>query len=481
MSLSTMPTEILLMVFDPLEFEELVCLLPTCKHVRQVAFYCLSKIVDERIVESIAEFQENEDKRSKTVPIKDLQILRNHEHDMSMGLHIGFTVVDGENKKTSEMSVSDISHFLDLINIGVKTGKMDLLNVEMYISEPVSDNSRFTRLFIALKHYSLTRSPLEFSITSLSTRLKPANMIRLFDTTRLTKMTLFFEKFRWDNWGTDETTKYIKFVQGFKNLLRRVKNLEQLEILLDGPVGFGFPAFPPGLAIDEDHLEELKTAFLALEKLHTLKLNTLLIHPSFFLPVPESVKTLSLAHVIYYSKDWWDEFAKYPFKNLENLELNICGNQECFKQGGVGTHLAPGWLSEGAKGYIIGDVKIRGLKKFDFEEKQLPYLPSDLIPCILKQNPGVEGDVGKRFAKEYSATLIQKCKEELIQAMVWKMFESEVSADVERRFLENGAQEDDLKKCTLDYLARFSGFLTEPAIPPPDLADVKGKSIATDF
>ncbi|KAF3308424.1 hypothetical protein TWF173_001241 [Orbilia oligospora] len=458
MSLSIMPPEILLLVFDLLDFEDLVSLLPTCKHVRQVAFYSLSRIIDERTVKTISEFQESDTEKTATVPIEDLQVLRSSEHDNSRGLHIEFTVVDGDNQKTTETSAYDISHFLDLINIAIKSGKMDILNAELYISEPVSRDRKFSKLFVALRHYSLTRSPLEFSITSLSSRMSPANMTRLFDTSKLTKLAIFFGKsYKAHGSISDE-------IRDFKELLKRTSNLEQLEILSSGPIGLGFELTPSEDTIQHSELEGLGEAFSNSKKLHTMRLDTFLFSSSFFIPIPENVKTLTLAHVAHYPRQWWDEFAKHPFKNLESLKLSLCGTRECFEQGGLGTHLTPTWPSEGTKGHILGDVEVRGLKDFYCDEAQIPYLPSDLIPCLLKRNPGLQEYSKRHSAKQYSAMLLQKCKEELMQAMACRMFELEVQSEMEKRFLENGPEEDDLKECALGYLSRFSGFLTNPPV-----------------
>ncbi|KAF3190166.1 hypothetical protein TWF788_008969 [Orbilia oligospora] len=467
MSLSIMPTEILLLVFELLDFEDLVSLLPTCKHIRQVAFYSLSKIIDDRMVKTISEFQEADAGRTATVPIEDLQVLRSSEYDTSRGLHIGFTVVDGDNQTTTKTSAYDISHFLDLINIAIRSGKMDILNAELYISEPVSKDGKFSKLFVALKHYSLTRSPLEFSITSLSGRMSPASMTRLFDTSKLTKLAIFFGKNYKDSWARGSTSISDE-IKDFQELLKRTSNLEQLEILSSGPIGLGFELTPSEDTIQHSELEGLREAFSNLKKLHTMRLDTFLFSSSFFIPIPENVKTLLLAHVAHYPIQWWDEFAKYPFKNLESLKLNLCGTQECFEQGGLGTHLTPTWPSEGTKGHMLGDVELRGLKDFYCDEAQILYLPLDLISCLLKRNPGLQEYLKRQSAKQYSAMLLQRCKEELMQAMACRMFELEVENEMEKRFMENGPEEDDLKDCALGYLSRFSSFLTNrPVVLPP--------------
>ncbi|KAF3280097.1 hypothetical protein TWF970_002856 [Orbilia oligospora] len=465
MSLSIMPTEVLLLVFDLLDFEDLVSLLPTCKHIRQVAFYSLSRIIDEKTVKTISEFQELHAEGGATVPIEDLEVLRSSEYDRSRGLHIEFTVVDGDNQKKTETSAYDISHFLDLINIAIKSGKMDILNAELYISKPVSEDVLFSKLFIALKHYSLTRSPLEFSITSLSSRMSPANMTRFFDTSKLTKLAIFFGKSYkdwWAYWSPGGTIS--DEIKDFQELLKRTSNLEQLEILSSGPIGLGFELTPSEDTIQHSELEGLGEAFSNLKKLHTMRLDTFLFSSSFFIPIPENVKTLTLAHVAHYPRQWWDGFAKHPFKNLESLKLSLCGTRECFEQGGLGTHLTPTWPSEGVKGHILGDVEVRGLKDFYCDEAQIPYLPSDLIPCLLKRNPGLQEYSKRHSAKQYSAMLLQKCKEELMQAMACRMFELEVQSEMEKKFLENGPEEDDLKECALGYLSRFSSFLTNPPV-----------------
>ncbi|KAK6361595.1 hypothetical protein TWF730_005315 [Orbilia blumenaviensis] len=457
MSLSTMPPELLLSIFAPLDFEDLVCLLPTCKHIRRTAFYCLRKIVDERTVASISEFQSMETEKTATVPMEDLQVLRSSEYDQSRGLHIVFTVVDEDNKTSTETSVYDMNDFLDIVSIGIKSGKMDILNGVLYISEPVSSDLRFFKLFIALKQYSRIRSPVEFSITSLSSRLSPANMVRLFDTDKLTKLTIFTNK-RVRGGSDDE--RIFEDIEDFRALFERVCNLEELEILLSSPVGLGTNISPPG--IHPPGWKELKTAFLGLKKLHTFKLDAFLFYSCYFLPIPESVRTLSYAHVAYYSRQWWTQFAEYPFKNVESLDLSLCGTRECFEQGGLGTHLSPNWPSEGTSDHLLRDVEIRGLKEFTCQKTQIPYLPADLVMCILSRNSGLSKDTRQRFAQEYSMILIQRCKEELIQAMAHRMYEIEVSNKMEQRYLENGPQADDLEKCALDYLSKFSGFLTRP-------------------
>ncbi|KAK6503083.1 hypothetical protein TWF481_008119 [Arthrobotrys musiformis] len=463
MSLDSMPTEILLSIFSPLEFEDLVCLLPTCRHVRQAAFHCLAKAVDEKTAKSITEFQSDASERGSkdTVPLEDVRVLRGSGSSYKpRGLHIEFTVVDRDNEQTTESTGYDINHFLDIVNIGIQSGAMDISKAAVYLSKPVSDDRGFRELFIALKHYSRTRLPFEFSITSLASRLKPARMMELFDTEKLTKLTIYFKK-RHSDYEKDKVIA--NEIKDFQKLLNRVTNLEHLEVLLTEPVGGGFDLCPPVSVVTDADLEGLKKGFFALKKLHTFKLEAFLFYSSFFIPIPENVRTLSLSHVAYYSRSWWDEFAKYPFKNLENLELKLCSDEEnCLKKCGVDIHLSPFWKSDWVSQHTLGGLEIRGLKTFNYQHMYPSYLPSDLVMSVMGNNPGLDEDTRRRFAQDYGTTLIRRCKEELMQAIASKIFEEELGKGIEDRFFANGIQKDDLEKCTLDYLSKFSEFLTKP-------------------
>ncbi|RVD90312.1 uncharacterized protein DFL_001286 [Arthrobotrys flagrans] len=164
-------------------------------------------------------------------------------------------------------------------------------------------------------------------------------------------------------------------------------------------------------------LEELTQTFLALKRLHTLDIRVYLFHPSYFIPVPEGVKTVSFFHVNLYSKAWWMEFSKFPFRNVENME--IFPSEEEFGyifarddyQVGVdrdGTERTPEEIR--IKGYRLGDVQVRGLKWFKFEDTEKLFLPRDLILCVLKKNEGLDEEV-KQDLIQQSGVILEETRD----------------------------------------------------------------------
>ncbi|KAK6532685.1 hypothetical protein TWF281_006864 [Arthrobotrys megalospora] len=452
MSLSTLLPELLFLIFSFLDDKDLPRLSQTCRHLYRATHPRLRKLADETTLLAISKAERT---GIWTVPIGEVRSLDGFE-DRFSGFRAEFTKTDIENKTSKDVQCHNFGFFIDAIVNGVKSGKTNVTNATLIISKLAIYNKNFQPLFCALKRHSYTRSISEFSITSLVTYLRPLEATHLFDVTKLTKLSLTFpQQLSSDKGVLDDITN-------LKDLFKGAHNLE--ELILNPSARFKGPKSVKDIS---QELEELKEEFRTLRRLHTFKLDIFLFHPSFFLPMPESVKTLSLGHIAQYTKSWWAEFAKYPFKNLEHLNFTLCETDHCFNISGLATHLCtedPPFVVD-TRSRILGDVEIRGLKRLTCQRMEKPYLPMDLIPCIMKRNPGLDEDVKQTLSIDYSRALVSTCKEELAEAMKCGMYDTETESEVGRRYLVNGPREDDLQRCAVEYLSKFLDHLKRQLEP----------------
>ncbi|KAK6496355.1 hypothetical protein TWF481_002380 [Arthrobotrys musiformis] len=136
-----------------------------------------------------------------------------------------------------------------------------------------------------------------------------------------------------------------------------------------------------------DSLEKLQLAFDNLENLHSLRINGIFFHPSFFLRVPKSVRFLELKCTT--TPTWWLDFAKYPFENVEELVLfykpdeSPWRDQEDEKSRGID-------IDPESHTFNLGPVSISTLKRFSGRAPL--FGPADLLKNILASNK----DLGRK-------------------------------------------------------------------------------------
>ncbi|EGX48939.1 hypothetical protein AOL_s00079g160 [Orbilia oligospora ATCC 24927] len=165
------------------------------------------------------------------------------------------------------------------------------------------------------------------------------------------------------------------------NALLATPNLKQLELSFTDP-NQEYRIWP--IQSLSEPLASLQGAFDKLERLDSLRINGIFIHPSFFLKVPKSVRNLELQCMT--SPIWWREFATYPFENVENLVLyHEIGEPRW------GDH--PSEITDGIRfgqyPILLGSVAISTLKSFSGQGSLSG--PSDILECILANNKGLEG------------------------------------------------------------------------------------------
>lgn len=406
----TIPPELHISIFAFLNIKDLSRLIQTSKYFHRTAGHYLRRRIDYQTSDAIRNFQEGDP--PDTVPIERAAFIQDDFFDYRFALGFSFTVVDDEGEK--KISVHKMNKFLDVVKGGMKAGGVGIRNGELYVSKPVVKNDQFRSLFRALRDLSYSRPASEFSITSLTGQFDPTLITPLFDTHKLTKLSISFKQVEWNPRAeTNEPSLRTKEdITALKELFRQSPNLEVLvlnpvmEIIDFRPLPTHVPA-----------LEELTQTFLALKRLHTLDIRVYLFHPSYFIPVPEGVKTVSFFHVNLYSKAWWMEFSKFPFRNVENME--IFPSEEEFGyifarddyQVGVdrdGTERTPEEIR--IKGYRLGDVQVRGLKWFKFEDTEKLFLPRDLILCVLKKNEGLDEEV-KQDLIQQSGVILEETRD----------------------------------------------------------------------
>ncbi|KAK6496155.1 hypothetical protein TWF481_002179 [Arthrobotrys musiformis] len=413
-SMLTIPPELHISIFAFLGIGDLSRLVQTSRYFNRTAGHYVRRRIDYQTSDAILKFENAEPAPPETVPIERAPFIQDDFFDYRFAFGLDFMKVgpnaadnDGEIKKAS---VHKMSAFLEVVKEAINPQGPRIRDGEFYASKPVIKNEQFRSIFRALRDLSYSRPASEFSITSLTSQFNPTTITRLFDTQKLTKLSISFKQVEWTPTAgaTEPSDRTIKDIIALKELFRLSPNLEVLilnpvmEILDFQPLPSHVPA-----------LDELAKTFLGSKRLHTLDVRVYLFHPSYFFPVPECVKTLSFYHVNLYSKAWWMEFSKFPFRGVENLE--IFPSEEEFGyifarddyQIGTdrdGTERTPEEI--GIKGYRLGDVEVSGLKNFKFEDTEKLFLPRDLILCILKKNEGLDERVKQDLIRQSGAISI---------------------------------------------------------------------------
>ncbi|KAF3210670.1 hypothetical protein TWF191_011150 [Orbilia oligospora] len=330
-------------------------------------------------------------------------------HQIRCRLNGRHTDKNRDSDGSKKISVHKMDDFLTSVKEVVTAKGVGIRDGDLYLSKPVIKNEQFHSIFRALKDLSSSRPASEFSITSITGQFNPTLLTKIFDTKKLTRLSISFKQIQWNSdpntpepsWRTKED------IIALKELFNQSPNLE---VLVLNPV-MEIVDFRP-LPEDVPALQDLTQVFLTLKKLHTLDMRVYLFHPSYFIPVPEAVKTLSLYHVNLYSKAWWIEFSKFPFKNVETLE--VFPSEEEFGYIFARDDYQLGKDRDGAprtpeeieiKGYKLGNVEIKSLKKFKFEDTEKLFLPRDLTLCVLKRNDRLDEQVKLDLMRQSGLTL----------------------------------------------------------------------------
>ncbi|KAK6502574.1 hypothetical protein TWF506_003153 [Arthrobotrys conoides] len=416
-SMLTIPPELHISIFAFLGIGDLSRLVQTSKYFHRTAGHYLRRRIDYLTSDAIWKFQDGT--APDTVPIERAPFIQDDFFDFRYAFGLDYTTVDldlnsddsNDSDGSKKHSVHKMNDFLDSVKEVVNARGVGIRDGELYLSKPVIKNEQFHSIFRALKDLSSSRPASEFSITSITSQFNPGLVTQIFDTHKLTKLSISFKQIQWncDPNTPDPSWRTREDILALKTLFNQSPNLE---VLILNPVMeiVDFQPLPP----DVPALEELTQAFLALKKLHTLDMRVYLFHPSYFIPVPESVRTLSFYHVNLYSKAWWIGFSKFPFKNVESLE--IFPSEEEFGYIFARDDYQLGNDRDGAprtpeeieiKGYKLGDVEIRSLKKFKFEDTEKLFLPRDLTLCVLKRNEGLDEQVKLDLMRQSGVILEQ--------------------------------------------------------------------------
>ncbi|KAK6522311.1 hypothetical protein TWF281_002875 [Arthrobotrys megalospora] len=412
-SVLTIPPELHIAIFAFLEISDLSRLIQTCKYFHRTASHYLRRRIDGQTIQAISEFQGGSGRKPpETVSVERAPFIQDDYFDYRFALGLDFTAVDAGNGVSTRRSIHDINVFLELVGMGARAEGMSIKDGALYMSKPVSKDQSFCALFRALRDFSYSRPASEFSITSLTGQLSATRTSQLFDTHKLTKLSLSFKQVDWH--GRENPEPSPRTLDDIKSLTELFQKSPNLEVLVLNPV-MEITEFQP-LPENVPALEELTKSFLALKKVHTLDVRVYLFHPSYFIPVPEGVKVLSFYHVNLYSKAWWTQFSKFPFKNVEHLDVFPSEDEfgYIFARDDYQTEFDRDGTARTAeeiamKGYKLGDVEMRGLKTFKFADTDKLFLPRDLNWCILKRNEGLGEDVKR--------ALIQKSGEQLDEAI----------------------------------------------------------------
>ncbi|KAK6342122.1 hypothetical protein TWF730_001600 [Orbilia blumenaviensis] len=406
-SMLTIPPELHISIFAFLGLGDLSRLVQTSKYFHRTAGHYLRRRIDLQTTDAIWKFQHGTP--PETVPIERATFIQDDFFDYRFAFGMDYFVMDegaAEGGEEVGMSVDKMNTFLDMIlkGTGPEGRGVSIRGGELYLSKPVIEDNQFYSIFRALRDFSYSRPASEFSITSLTGQFNPNRVTRLFDTHKLTKLSISFQQVEWNHRAekSDPSAQTLCDIIALKELFLRSPNLE---ILTLNPVMeiIDFRPLPENVMA----LDELTEAFMSLKKLHTLDVRVYLFHPSYFVPVPEAVRTLSFYHVNLYSKIWWMKFAKFPFKGVETME--VYPSEEEFgyifarddyqvTMDRDGTERTPEEID--AKGFRLGDVGVRGLKSFKFEETEKLFLPRDLTLCVLRRNEGLRADVKQALVRQ---------------------------------------------------------------------------------
>ncbi|KAF3169831.1 hypothetical protein TWF225_004676 [Orbilia oligospora] len=314
--------------------------------------------------------------------------------------------------------------FQRLLGDLIESGKINLREVALRDDNrhPIPPDVDFSLLH-RIKKYSESKSPGEFSMALQTETLPPLLRTGALSLTVLTKLRViqhlqggtFSEE-----WGEFHESLSIHIEDNI------IDEIEALTQLLSGAVNLRELCIQPESLRYEpgsihslaEPLKNLQTAFDGLKRLQKLVIGSVtyssdsavFFHPSFFIAPPENCKTLQYGCTA--SIAWWRKFAAHPLPGVENLRLSLSQmtlissqwiddreDEEALQQ------IIPGGPinTQCRTKFHIGDVAVRGLKKFTFDPEY--YLdqatdPIDLEACIYRRNKGLNEAHKKKIKEE---------------------------------------------------------------------------------
>ncbi|RVD84637.1 uncharacterized protein DFL_006376 [Arthrobotrys flagrans] len=148
-----------------------------------------------------------------------------------------------------------------------------------------------------------------------------------------------------------------------------------------------------------EELKGLQVAFTNLQRLESLKIETYLFHPSFFVIPPENATALVLNCIA--SPQWWKEFAACPLMNVTDLRFHHSWANY--------TNEMRGFLSTEEDVPLdtikLGKVAVRGLEVLLCRSR---VVPQDLGYYILKGNPKLGLEYKLELAGREAKSLVKK-------------------------------------------------------------------------
>ncbi|KAK6495357.1 hypothetical protein TWF481_003381 [Arthrobotrys musiformis] len=510
--LTDLPPELLGPICSYLKIEDLLRTMRTCKYLYAVGVTQLPKTINRKI-RSIFSIIDTcfESRPGPAYRLYDLIKLdyRMHTHTNvgEEGDEEGLEVIASHRTQIS------LKAFLKLVRDQVEKSGVPRVQLLPHVTSLHGTRFHNERIYYAmldvLRYYSYSRSDAEYAMEDIRCRAQPYIITRFFDLDKLRKINLSFEVGSWGNDGivdprvhgrydTIPTSKShtwendyddaicipmpstataedgtpldrtLQTVLDLAELFRRTRNLKYLTLKIETE----YHIFQPLVTIPSA-LKSLSDAVMGLKKLRTVRLESFLFHPGFFLPVPQTIVRLSLHNFQAYSKSWWMQFAKFPLPNLEGFVLR--GPSGWPRKPGVSTHCGgykfdtDGSLRDPLDvenmGFEIGDVPFEKLRYCKFADDRLFFLPRDLIPCILKKNKGIKEEDRKLLAESYGRALAEELKERWQRAAAKQ--QKQMEEELIQQTLEGDEHLHDLRSHLVDFSKKVTDYLEEASLEEP--------------
>ncbi|KAK6512301.1 hypothetical protein TWF481_001191 [Arthrobotrys musiformis] len=393
MSLSKMPPEIAYNIVSNLDdLDDLVCLMKTSRYMHSIGHGRLRQRIDETLMDFATET------KGWSPPTKGG--LESSWKEDSKSFSVSFEIKTKRAKYPRKTSNLDSEQFLEAMvkQLTKKKNNPNIIGAVELSNAKILTYPGISRAFKLLFMHSFFTPAEKFGITSLTTDLSLHDIRKHFDTKKLTKLDLTFSTTFWEydyskigvplekSVCISPKIGTVREIKVLKNIILRCPNLESLSLKPQvGPLGVTVP-----LTVPRRVFAQLEKAVMGLGKLHTLEISGYLFHPSFFLPVPENVKTLKYHNCNKLSPEWWSKFSEAALTNVEDLDIHIDGTRHLpgfYREAGGGFTSS---LSQNLNGFVIGDVKVKTLKQFGCKLPTNPCLPRDLVECIERNNPGLD-------------------------------------------------------------------------------------------
>ncbi|KAF3905827.1 hypothetical protein AA313_de0206340 [Arthrobotrys entomopaga] len=438
MSLSSLPSEILLLILSHLNLKDVFAFLRTCKALYPIShrhlwstLHLCDRIPNKYKGPPCHPFVHNPANAIGNDGCKALaRAIREFD-----GGKLGFGYIRGLalepevfNRSTACMSDGLLKVLGDKISEGeipVRWVKVSVWDKFLETSDdPPTGAERFLKI---LKNYSETKSTNEFSIildtnfiSSISAWFSPkCSIFDLIDMEKITSLDLEMDVYEggficqhgaWfdendpstadgeepgepeepeggdEPSGTEEIPTYTgagtEQIKDLTRLLTETVNLRVFKLYVDWDVGLIFPPIYTMAPL----LNPLQSAISRLRTLEWLYLRGLIFHPSFFLTPPKNVRKFQMKCSV--SKSWWMKFAKSPLIGVREFTVwNRRMVMETQPDGGEYGSLWGNDVLDQFYDFPVGEVAVEGLKRFWVQEG---YVPLDLIECIERKNRGVE-------------------------------------------------------------------------------------------